>query len=472
LEAGIGLGLGPILDCANRGECVLANSVKYPEGHVLLRKLDATLPLIEKGEGIYLYDKEGRRYIDASGGALVCSLGHGQKEIVDFISEQIQKVAYINGNHFATDISEELAEKLCARAPGRLNRAFFLSSGSEAIECAIKFVRQYFFDQGFEAKHKVIARSPGYHGNTLFALSASGRPRYKKYFGPLLHDIYMISTPYEYRSPIQPYDEKATEYYLNELEDLIAREGVDSIACVVLEPISGTSTGGSCPPPHYLRRLQELCSKHNIFTIADEVLCGVGRTGTFYASSAENFEPDVMVLGKGLNGGYAPLSAMLVRDECVQKMAHAGGFMHAQTYVNTPSSVAAGLAVVNFMDRHRVLEKAQAVGEYFQLESRKRFLNLDHVGHIAGRGHLLGIEFVQDKKTKKPFDRSKKVAEKITEDLFQNGLVTWVNSGQVDGTHGDILVLGPPLTSTQQQIDEILEVLQRRLAPFGQTIEK
>jgi adenosylmethionine-8-amino-7-oxononanoate aminotransferase len=439
----------------------MGHYVKYPEGHVLLRKFQDPLPVVSHGQGIYLFDTAGKRYIDGSCGALVTSVGYGHEEIVDVITEQIRKVPYVNGNHFVSQGCEELAALLCERAPGRLDRAFFLSSGSEAIEAAIKFARQYFVDSGKSSKHKVIARSPGYHGNTLFALSASGRPRYKKFFGPLLHDVVMLKTPYEYRAPASPYEGAAEDWYVAELEEAIRREGAHNIACVLMETVSGTSTGGSCAPKNYFRRVQKICRENDILMIADEVLCGVGRTGTFYAAEQEFFEPDVLILGKGLNGGYAPLSAMLTRTDLVDVIAqNSGSFMHAQTYINTPSSIAAGLGVVKFLDRHRVIEKSRDSGAYLMAELKKNFADHPVVGHIGGRGMLMGLELVKDKRSKAPIPRAARASETLNRTLLDHGLVTWFNTGQIDGTEGDVLVLGPPLTLTRHEVDEIVSILK------------
>ena len=451
----------------------MGHHVKYPEGHVLLRKLTEGLPVIDRGEGIYLFDTSGKRYIDGSCGALVTSVGYGQKEVVDVISEQLMRVPYINGTQFTSQVCEELAALLCARAPGALDRAFFLSSGSEAIEAAIKFARQVCVDLGKSAKHKVIARTPGYHGNTLFALSASGRPRYKKFFGPLLSEVVMIKTPYEYRSPVEPYEGAGEDFYVHEFEETVRREGADTIACVLLETVSGTSTGGSCAPKNYFSRIQKICRDNGILIIADEVLCGVGRTGTFYAAEQESFEPDVIVLGKGLNGGYAPLSAMLTRTDLVDIIAkNSGNFMHAQTYINTPSSLAAGLGVVKFLDRHRVIEKSREVGDHLRSEVGKRLSDLPLVGHVGGRGMLVGIELVKDKKTKAPIPRVLKAAETLSHDLFDKGLVTWYNTGQIDGTEGDLIVLGPPLTITKPQVDELVGILREGFAEWSKVFSR
>jgi len=439
----------------------MGHEVKYPEGHVLLRKFHDPLPVVDRGEGVYLFDTSGKRYIDGSCGALVTSVGYGNKEVIDVISEQLARVPYVNGNHFTSAACEELAALLCERAPGRLDRAFFLSSGSEAIEAGIKFVRQYFVDAGKPAKHKVIARTPGYHGNTLFALSASGRPRYKKFFGPLLSEVVMIPTPYEYRSPVQPYEGAGEDYYVAALDEAIRREGAHTIACVLMETVSGTSTGGSCAPKNYFRRVQKLCRDNDILMIADEVLCGVGRTGTFYAADQESFEPDVMILGKGLNGGYAPLSAMLTRTDLVDVIAQASGsYMHAQTYINTPSSIAAGLGVIRYLDRHRVIEKSRDTGDYLRAELKKHFAGHPVVGHVGGRGMLAGLELVSNKATKAPIPRALKASETLNRMLLSKGLVSWFNTGQVDGTEGDVLVLGPPLTIKRAEVDELIAILR------------
>jgi adenosylmethionine-8-amino-7-oxononanoate aminotransferase len=267
--------------------------------------------------------------------------------------------------------------------------------------------------------------------------------------------------------------EAGEDYYVKCLEDVIHSEGPETIACVLMETVSGTSTGASCAPPNYFRRVQKMCREHDILMIADEVLCGVGRTGSFYAAEQEFFEPDLLVLGKGLNGGYAPLSALLTRTDLVDEIAaNSGAFMHAQTYVNTPSSVAAGLGVVRFLDRHRVIEKSRDVGAYLLSELKDRCLGRDFVGHVGGRGMLVGLEFVRDKKLKTPIPRNFKAAETLAHKLFEKGLVTWVNTGQIDGTEGDLLVIGPPLITSKDQVDEIVALLCEGLDEWGASLTK
>lgn len=439
-------------------------TVRYPDGHVLLRNLSRTFPVISHGEGPYLFDESGKKYIDASGGALVVSLGHGNRELAEAIAAQMEKVAYVNGTQFTSRAAESLATKLCERAPKGLTRAFFLASGSEANEAAIKFARQLWVERGQPQRAKIIARTPGYHGNTLYALSASARAHYKKFFGPLLSDVVMVPAPYEYR-PLTP--DYSADAYVKALEDAILREGPDTIAAFIFEPIIGSSAGASVPPKGYFEKIQALCRKHGILMIADEVMCGMGRAGRFYASELFGLEPDLLVLGKGLNSGYVPVSAVLVRGDHVDEMKKGSGyFMHAQTYMQAPSMVATGLAVVNYMDKHGVVDNAARVGAYFHKKLREKVLPLKCVGHVAGAGLFAGVEFVQDKATKAPFPRSKKFAETFIDKAFQEGLILWPNVGQADGTNGDLVMMGPPLTITETQADEIVDLFVRVASAF------
>lgn len=433
----------------------------YPDGNVLLRHLGREYPIIERGEGPYLFDQSGKRWFDASGGALVISVGHGNREIADAMHAQLKKVGYVNGMQFTSEPTESLARTLCERAPKGLGRAFFLGSGSEAIEAAIKFARQLWVERGQPERARIIARTPGYHGNTLFALSASARAHYKKFFGPLLHDVIMIDAPYEYR----PKGDAA--WYAAQLERAIADHGASSIAAFLFEPVIGSSAGASMPPPGYFEAVSTVCRQHGILMIADEVLCGMGRTGTLFASEHFHLEPDLLVLGKGLGGGYAPLSAVLVRDAHVQELKQgSGSFMHAQTYLQAPMMTAAGVAVLAYFDRHGVLDNAARVGARLQRKLRDEVLPLDHVGHVAGVGMLAGVELVLDKATKKPFDRAQKKAEGFVQHCFDHGLIVWPNTGQADGINGDLVMIGPALTCTDAQIDELVAALHANLRSY------
>lgn len=442
--------------------------VRYPNGHVLLRNLNRDFPVIARGEGPYLYDQGGKRYFDGSGGALVASVGHGNQEIARKIFEQISRVAYVNGTQFTNEPAEKLADRLAVLSPDPdLSRSCFLSSGSEAIEASVKFARQLWVERKEPARAKIIARAPSYHGNTLYALSASARPHYKAYYGPLLHDVIVIPAPYEYRSQVKDYAKEGGRHYAQLLEDAILREGPETIAAFLVEPIIGSSAGATPPPPDYFDHIQRICRKYGILIIADEIMCGSGRTGKFFASQHFGLKPDLLLLGKGISGGYAALSAVMVRDSHLREMKSGTGyFMHAQTYLQAPSMTAAGVATLEYFEEHRVVENGARMGELLHSLLHEALDGHPNVGFVTGRGLFAGIEFVEDRKTKKPFDRAKKVAETITQHAFNQGLIVWPNVGQADSINGDLIMLGPPLTCTEEQVRELAASVRQAISSF------
>jgi adenosylmethionine-8-amino-7-oxononanoate aminotransferase len=444
----------------------MGTSVQYPQGNVVLRNLSKPLPIIVRGEGPYLFDKAGKKYFDASGGALVVSVGHGNKEVAAKIAAQLSQVGYVNGTQFTSEPTEKLASLLARYAdPLGLDRVFFLNSGSEATEAAIKFARQLCVERKQEKRTKIIARMPSYHGNTLFALSASGRPHYKKYYGPLLSDVLTLATPVEYRYAGN-YAESADKF-AKEFEDLVKREGPEEIFAFIAEPVVGSSAGGALPPPGYFEKIQEICRRYGILIIADEVMVGAGRTGKFFASEWFGLEPDILTLGKGLNGGYTALSAVLVKQAHVDEMKKGSGyFMHAQTFMQAPCMTAVGLAVLEYMKEHQVVENSRRVGDYLHKGLHQKFDNHPNVGFISGKGLFAGIEFVADKKTGKPFPRSEKVVERLVTHALDQGITLWPNSGNVNGVDGDLVMLGPPLTITTGQADELLRILEGAIQSF------
>lgn len=449
------------------------NTVTYPQGHVLLRNLTKAFPVVSHGKGVYLFDKSGKKYLDAAGGALVASCGHGVEEIAASIAEQLSKIAYVNGTQFTSEPMEELAERLAAKAaPLGLDRVALLSSGSEAVEAAIKFARQLWVERGQPKKTTFIARTPGYHGNTLFALSASGRPHYKKLFGPLLSRVPTVSAAYGYRCPVD-YETQGADFYAAELEALIEKEGPETIAAFLVEPVSGSSCGASTPPAGYFEKIQAVCRKHGVLIIADEVLCGAGRTGRFFASEHYGLKPDIAVLGKGINSGYTPVSALLVKRNDVDLMKKgAGYFQHAQTYLQAPSMAATCLAVLRYFDKHGLVKNAAEIGGQWQKALREQILPLPHVGSVQGIGMLAGVEFVENKATKQPFDRSRKIVEGFVNTAFQNGLTLWPNMGQADGTHGDLVVMGPPLIMDSAESSELVALFSQSVREFFSSTPK
>ena len=442
------------------------NFVQYPQGNVLLRNLKAELPIIDYGRGVFLFDKSGKRYLDGVSGAFVASVGHGNKEVVEAISKQLGKVAYINGTQFTSEPTEKLASLLAEKAkPLGLDRSFFLCSGSEAVEAALKFCRQLWVERGEVKRHKLISRFPSYHGNTLYALSASGRPHYKVLYGPLLSEVVTISGPSQYRFEGGDFQNEGADFYAKELENTLQKVGADNVYALVVEPIVGSAGGAALPPPGYFKKLRSLCDQHGILIVADEVLVGAGRTGKFFASELVDLKPDVLVLGKGISGGYAPLSAVLVRKEHVDEIQKGSGkFLHAQTFLQAPCMTAAGVATLEFMDRNATVANSADRGHELFALLHKRFDSHPHVGNIAGAGLLVGIELVRDKNSKTPFDRKEQVTEKLTSLAFKAGLTLWPNVGHADGKSGDLLMFAPPLICQREHCELLVELLAKALS--------
>jgi adenosylmethionine-8-amino-7-oxononanoate aminotransferase len=424
---------------------------RYPETGVFYRALDREFPMIVRGEGCWLIDDKGRRYLDACGGAYVANLGHGVSEVAEAVADQIRRVAYVNGTAFTNEPAEGLAAELRTLNPKGLDFAYFLSSGSEAVEAALKLARQHWVESGKPGKHKIIARTPGYHGNTMLALSASAREHYKKLFGPWLIPVTMIPAPYPYRC--EPGSPAMTA---DALEEAILREDAGTVAAFIAEPVGGSSTGGSAPPKDYYKRVREICDKHSVLFIADEVLCGSGRTGKWAAIDHFGATPDIMTLGKGLSGGYVPLSAVIATEKVIAPIAKgSGGLKHAQTFSHSPAICAAGLAAVRHIKKHGLVDRCARMGAVLQ-RKLSPLKELPSVGDVRGLGLLAGIEFVSDKKTKAPFPRRLKFAETFVAAAQEAGLIVWPNVGHADGENGDLVMVAPPFTISEEEIDEIV----------------
>jgi len=435
---------------------------RYPESPVFYRSLARDFPLAVRGEGCWIEDADGKRYLDGSGGAFVASIGHGVREIGDAMARQAGRLAYVSGAAFTNEAVEELCAMLVARTPG-FDRAYILSSGSEATEAALKLARQHWVERGRPGKHRVIALAPSYHGNTMFALSASARQTYRVHWPEWLTDVRRIPAPYAYRCGCGgAVDCPACTG--DALEAAILDEGADRVAAFIAEPIGGSSTGASVPRPGYLQRIREICDRHDVLFVADEVLCGSGRTGTWTASQAFNVVPDIMTLGKGLAGGYAPLSAVLSRDAIIEPIARgSGAFVHAQTFSHHAVTCAAAVATLNYMGAHRLVDRSRAMGVTFH-ERLQVLRALPGVGDVRGRGLLAGIEFVADVDTRAPFPRDVRFAERFTRAAQDEGLIVWPNVGHADGVNGDLAMLAPPFIITEPEIDEIVQRFGKALA--------
>jgi adenosylmethionine-8-amino-7-oxononanoate aminotransferase len=449
------------------------------QSSVFYRKLNRRMPKIVRGKGVFLYDDSGKRYLDACGGAMVASVGHGVKEIADAMGAQAGTLAYVNGTMFTNQPVEDLANELIDLAQPQIDRAYFLSSGSEAVEAALKLARQYHVEQGEPARRIVIARNPGYHGNTLLALSASARQHYRDLYQPWLVEVHMIPAPYPYRAG--ELGERSKAMTGEALEDAIVELGPENVAAFIAEPIGGSSTGASVPPPGYYARIREICDRYGILFVADEVLCGVGRTGKFFAlehykdADGRVIVPDIVTLGKGLNGGYVPLSALLTTSHVfdVIKSSRHGGLVHAQTYSHHPVAAAAGLATLHYIRDHGLVQRAAKVGSTLLAQLRTLGDEGDGaalVGDVRGIGMLAGVELVADRATKRPFSRDLKVAERLVDAGLRHGVVLWPNTGHADGRNGDLVLIAPPLTITEEEIEQLVALVRESLADVGREI--
>lgn len=435
----------------------------YPETPVFYRDLTRAFPRIVRGEGCYLFDDQGKRYLDACGGAYVANLGHGLAEIAQAIGEQAARIAYVNGTAFTSTPVEELAAELVALLPpGMDGKVYFLSSGSEAVEAALKLARQYWVELGKPNKHRIIARSPGYHGNTLLALSASARGHYRRLYRPWLADVAMIPAPYPYRCGCGgAHDCPACSG--DALERAIVETGPENVAAFIAEPIGGSATGASVPRPDYYRNIRAICDRHDVLFVADEVLTGAGRTGTWLAMEHFGELPDILTMGKGITGGYAPLSALIAPTRIIDVIARgAGALKHAQTFSHSAVGCAAGLAAVRHIKANRLIERSATIGKLLH-ERLRSLLALDGVGDVRGLGMLAGVEIVADKTTLAPYPRHLKVTETLVQQAQELGLVLWPNVGHADGENGDLVMIAPPFILTEAQIEEICALLQTAL---------
>jgi adenosylmethionine-8-amino-7-oxononanoate aminotransferase len=443
---------------------------RYPESHVFYRRLTRDYPRIVRGEGCYLYDDRGRRYLDGCGGAYVVNVGHGVSEIAEALGCQAATLGYVNGTVFTHDAVEEFARELARLCPGDLDLVYPLCSGSEAVEAALKLARQYWSEAGKPEKQRIVALSPSYHGNTLLALSASSRKSYRDIYRDWLVDVVRTPAPYPYRCDCNGRPPLCSICSGSALEQAILEAGPDTIAALIAEPVGGSSTGASVPPPEFWRAARDLCHRYQILLVADEILTGAGRTGTWSALEPYGVVPDLMILGKGIAGGYAPLSAVVAPRRLVDVLANgSGSFLHAQTFSHHPTLCAAGMATLRYMRQHNLVERCAVMGAVLhqRLEELRAFSS---VGDIRGRGLLAGIEFVADRRTRRPYAPSERVAERFAAAALQQGLIVWPNSSQLEDGSGDLVLLAPPYVIEREQIEEIVLALSRAMEEITQTV--
>ena len=426
--------------------------------HIFPRHTKDIPPTASFGEGCYLIDDKGKRYFDGSGGAAVSCLGHGDQEIISAIKNQVDKLAFAHTRFFTSDPAENLADLLIKNSPGDIDRVYFVSGGSEAVEASIKLARQYHLEKGDLNRKHIIARRQSYHGNTLGALAVGGNEWRRKQFSPLLINISHIAPCYEY---IDKSDSESSFDYgqraAQELEDEILRLGKDEVIAFIAEPVVGATLGAVPAVKGYFKRIREICDKYGVLLILDEVMCGMGRTGYLFACEAEKVIPDILCIAKGLGAGYQPIGAMLCSSRIYDAIKHGSGFFqHGHTYIGHPVATAAGLAVVTALLDRGLIDKVKTMGDKLSFALKKELGQHPNVGDIRGRGLFQGIELVEDRETKKPFAPSLAISKKIKDLTFKAGLICYPMSGTRDGINGDHILLAPPYIINDSQIDEVV----------------
>jgi len=440
--------------------------------HVLHRHLHRTPPVATGGSGPYLTDSSGKQYLDASGGAAVSCLGHGHPDVLAAMHAQIDKLAYAHTSFFTTQVAEDLANYLIERAPAGMSHVYFVSGGSEAVEASMKMARQYFVEIGQPQRRHFIARRQSYHGNTLGALSVGGNEWRREPFAPILIPATHVSPCYPYREQLpNETPEQYGQRLARELDATIQRLGADSVIAFVAETVGGATAGVLTPVPGYFKAVREVCDRHGVLLILDEVMCGMGRTGSLHACQQEGVTPDLLVIAKGLGGGYQPIGAVLAQGRVVDAMSRGSGFFqHGHTYLGHPVACAAALAVQQVIERDGLLGQVRQRGEELQRLLHQAFDSDPSIGDIRGRGLFWGIELVRDRASKAPFDPALQLHARIKKEAFARGLMVYPMGGTVDGRYGDHVLLAPPFIVSQADLALIVQRLQAAIAAAVQSI--
>ena len=433
--------------------------------HVFHRSLTQSYPTAVQGDGPYLMDSQGKRYLDASGGAAVSCLGHSDASVIEAIRDQVGKLAYAHTSFFTTEPMEALADFLIERAPAGLESVYFVSGGSEAVEAALKLARQYFVEIGQPQRRHVIARRQSYHGNTLGALAAGGNAWRRQQFQPLLIDVSHVSPCYAYREQHADESPEALGIRLAaELEAEILALGADKVMAFIAEPVVGATLGAVTAVPGYFKRVREVCDRHGVLLILDEVMCGMGRTGSLFAAEQEGISADLITIAKGLGAGYQPIGATLVSGRMVDAIRHGSGFFqHGHTYIGHATACAASLAVQQSIEERQLLPRVRKLGAALQSQLNERFADHPHVGDIRGRGLFQGLELVQDRASKEPFDPAHKLHAKVKKAAMAHGLMCYPMGGTLDGRRGDHILLAPPFILEEAHLTELVDKLDAAL---------
>jgi adenosylmethionine-8-amino-7-oxononanoate aminotransferase len=425
----------------------------------------ARLPTAVRGEGCYIYDAHGRAYLDGSGGAAVSCLGHSDPDVRAAIHKQLDEIAFAHTGFFTSEPAEDLADLLVAQAPEGIDKVYLLSGGSEAVEAAIKLARQYYLEIGEPQRHRLIARRQSYHGNTLGALAAGGNAWRREKYAPLLVETHHIAPCFEYRHRL---DDESPEDYgkraASELEAEILRLGPETVMAFVAEPVVGATAGAVPSVPGYFKNVREICDRYGVLLILDEVMCGIGRTGSFFACEQDGVAPDIVTVAKGLGAGYMPIGAMLCSARIHSAIAAgSGSFQHGHTYHGHPLAAAGARAVVQTILARGLVERVKQQGCRLKSALDGAFGQHAHVGDIRGRGLFRGVELVEDRATKRPFDPARKLHARVKAAAMDEGLIIYPAGGTVDGREGDHILIAPPFIIEDEQIEELVGKLARAL---------
>ena len=432
--------------------------------HVFYRAPHARMPLAVGGEGIYVIDDSGRRYLDSCSGVAVSSLGHGHPRVIDALQRQAGSLAYAYAGIFRNEPAEALADFLTTRSPG-LNRAYFLSSGSEIMEIAVKTALQYFVELGQPSRRFIISRRQNYHGSTMGVLALSGNIQRRDIFDQALAPGHFVAPCYAYRNQL-PHESEAQ--YVGrlaaELDESILALGAENVAAFVAETVVGSTSGAVPPVPGYMQAMRRVCDRHGVLMILDEVMCGMGRTGHLFACAEDGVEPDILTIGKGLAAGYQPLSAMLVRERVFDAIAsNSGNLRNGQTFAFHATACATALAVQNIVEEERLLAQVQLRGEQLRALLRETFADHPHVGDVRGRGLFVGLELVADRATKASLPPGIGLSVKIRALAMQEGMLCYPLGGTIDGKHGDHVLFAPPFITSEDEIAQIVAIFARVL---------
>lgn len=428
------------------------------QSYLIKPVLDQTYTQINAGKGIYLYDEYGKEYLDGSSGAVTASIGHGVQEITDAMHKQAEKVSFVYRSQFTNEPAEKLAHKIKEIAPGDVNWSFFVNSGSEATETAMKIAMQYWQEKGIPTKHKIISRKMSYHGFTLGALSMSGHRERRERFEPILENYPVISTPYYYRDAAGQSIAACDQMYAAELEAAIQAIGSDQIAALIAEPLIGAAGGALTPSANYFKQMKEICDRYDILLIADEVMTGLGRTGKMFAMEHFDVVPDMITTGKGMSAGYTPIAAAIISDKVMEPIRHGSKrILSGHTFSCNPLSAATALAVIDYLEKHELVQRSKENGAYLLQKLEQMAGESDNIGDVRGKGLFAGVEFVADKQTKQPFPADWKMTEKVVQAAYDASLLVYPANADKDGLKGDAVIIAPPLTITKQEIDILLE---------------